>query len=184
MSYNFLKRNVFNLILKRLTSEQAWISNFPLRLRRSLLQKCALVKTLFHWLSIILQQSKSLLIGSCNLVHWSWTTRSEWRFMASLLSREPVCWKEDCSPFDIGTVYRVIASFTNAEKSFGLLKESGSQIYWSSSPRRKKPVESSASFDRNGSWNILGLFIPSTWMVRSVCLVSVLEWSVAKMVPN
>ncbi|CAH3037040.1 unnamed protein product, partial [Porites lobata] len=27
-----------------------------------------------------------------------------------------VCRKEDCSPFDIGTVYRVIASFTDAEK--------------------------------------------------------------------
>ena len=36
--------------------------------------------------------------------------------MASLLSREPVCRKEDCSPFDIGTVYSVIASFTAAEK--------------------------------------------------------------------
>ena len=37
--------------------------------------------------------------------------------MASLLSsREPVCGKEDCSPFDFGTVYRVIASFTDAEK--------------------------------------------------------------------
>ena len=39
--------------------------------------------------------------------------------MASLLSsleRQPVCRKEDCSPFDIGTVYRVIASFTDAEK--------------------------------------------------------------------
>ena len=39
--------------------------------------------------------------------------------MASLLlslERQPVCRKEDCSPFDIGTVYRVIASFTDAEK--------------------------------------------------------------------
>ena len=36
--------------------------------------------------------------------------------MAFLLSREAVCRKEDCSLFDIGTVYRVIASFTNAEK--------------------------------------------------------------------
>ena len=38
--------------------------------------------------------------------------------MASLLSRErqPVCRKEDCSLFDIGTVYRDIASFTDAEK--------------------------------------------------------------------
>ncbi|CAH3044938.1 unnamed protein product, partial [Pocillopora meandrina] len=27
-----------------------------------------------------------------------------------------VCRKEDCSPFDIGTEYRVIASFTDAEK--------------------------------------------------------------------
>ena len=31
-------------------------------------------------------------------------------------SRELVCRKEDCSSFDIGTVYRVIASFTDAEK--------------------------------------------------------------------
>ena len=33
-------------------------------------------------------------------------------------------------------------------KSFGLLKASGSQIYCSSSPHRKKPLESSESFDR------------------------------------
>ena len=64
--------------------------------------------------------------------------------MASLLSteRQPVCRKEDFSPFDIGTVYRV---------SFGLLKASGSQIYCSSFPRRKKPLESSESLDKNGS---------------------------------
>ena len=31
--------------------------------------------------------------------------------MASLLSRESVCRKDDCSLIDIGTVYRVIASF-------------------------------------------------------------------------
>ncbi|KAM7437095.1 hypothetical protein ABFA07_013217 [Porites harrisoni] len=37
--------------------------------------------------------------------------------MVSLLSSwEPACQKEDCSPFDIGTVYRVIASSTDAEK--------------------------------------------------------------------
>ena len=38
--------------------------------------------------------------------------------MALLLSmeRQPVCRKEDCSPFDIGTVYRVVASFTGTEK--------------------------------------------------------------------
>ena len=69
-------------------------------------------------------------------------------------------------------------------KSFGLLKASGSQIYCSSFPRRKKPLESSESFDKNGSWNTLGLFIPSTWMARYVCLVSVSEWSVAEMVAN
>lgn len=44
-------------------------------------------------------------------MHWSWTTRPEWHVMASLLSREPVC-----SLFDICTVYRVIAFFTDAEK--------------------------------------------------------------------
>ena len=36
--------------------------------------------------------------------------------MAALLSRESVCRKEDCSPLDIGTMYRVIVSFTDAEK--------------------------------------------------------------------
>ena len=77
---------------------------------------CALVNTLFHWLSIIVHQSKSPLIGCCDSVHWSWTTRSEWRVMASLLSKEPVCRKEDCLLIDIGTVYRVIPSFTDAEK--------------------------------------------------------------------
>ena len=71
--------------------------------------------------------------------------------MASLLSREPVCQKEDhCSPFDIGNVYRVIASLPTL-KTFGLLKTSGSQIYCSSSPHRKKALESSEIFDRNGS---------------------------------
>ena len=34
------------------------------------------------------------------------------------------------------------------QKSFGLLKASGSQIYCSSSLCRKKPLESSESFDR------------------------------------
>ena len=38
--------------------------------------------------------------------------------MASVLSKErqSVCRKEDCSPFDIGTVNRVIASLTDAKK--------------------------------------------------------------------
>lgn len=36
-------------------------------------------------------------------------------------------------------------------KSFGLLKASGSQIYFSSFPLREKPLESSESFDSNGS---------------------------------
>ena len=36
--------------------------------------------------------------------------------MSSLLSKEPVCRKEDCLLIDIGTVYRVISSFTDAEK--------------------------------------------------------------------
>ena len=116
---------------------------------KSSIASCALVKTLFHWLSIIVQQSKSLLIGCCDSVHWSWTTPSEWHVicMVSLLSREPVYQKGDCSLIDIGTVYRVIASFPT-QKSFGLLKASGSQINCSSSPRRKKPaLESSENFD-------------------------------------
>ena len=33
-----------------------------------------------------------------------------------ILSKEPVCRKEDCLLIDIGTVYRVICSFTDAEK--------------------------------------------------------------------
>ena len=59
---------------------------------KSSIASCALVKTLFHWLSIIVHQSKSLLIGCCDSVHWSWTTPSEWHVicMVSLLSREPV----------------------------------------------------------------------------------------------
>ena len=36
--------------------------------------------------------------------------------MASLLSKEPVCRKEDCLLIDIVTVYRVISSFTDTEK--------------------------------------------------------------------
>ena len=67
--------------------------------------------------------------------------------MASLLSREPVCRKEDCSPFDISTMYRlrVIALFTDTGK-FRFIESSGSQIYCSSSPRQKKPLESSECF--------------------------------------
>ena len=36
--------------------------------------------------------------------------------MASLLSKELACRKEDCLLIDIATVYRVICSFTDAEK--------------------------------------------------------------------
>ena len=36
--------------------------------------------------------------------------------MVSLVSKEPVCRKEDCLLIDIGTVYRVICSFPDAEK--------------------------------------------------------------------
>ena len=36
--------------------------------------------------------------------------------MASLVSKKPVCRKEDCLLIDIGNVYRVICSFTDAEK--------------------------------------------------------------------
>ena len=65
----------------------------------------------------------------------------------SCLSREPVCRKEDRLLIDIGTVYRVIPRLP-MQKRFGLLKASGSQIYCSSSLCRKKPLESSESFDR------------------------------------
>ena len=36
--------------------------------------------------------------------------------MALLLSKKPVCRQEDCLLIDIDTVYRVICSFTDAEK--------------------------------------------------------------------
>ena len=73
--------------------------------------------------------------------------------MASLLSsREPLCGKE------VKIVHRLISVPCTESlprlptlKSLGLLKAFGSQMYCSSSWRRKKPVESSESFDRNGS---------------------------------
>ena len=98
-----------------------------------------------------MHQSKSLLIG------WQCTSRElldlsdvSWCRSFQLQGRLFVERKEDCSPFDIVTVYRVIASFTDAEK-FRFIESVWSQIYFMSSPRRKKPVESSESFDRNGS---------------------------------
>ena len=67
--------------------------------------------------------------------------------MASLLSKEPVCRKEDCLLIDIGTVYRVICSFTDAEKFWFI------ESFWKPDllfefPVSMKPLESSESFDR------------------------------------
>ena len=37
--------------------------------------------------------------------------------MASAITGgSPICSEEECSPFDIGIVYKAIAGFTNAEK--------------------------------------------------------------------
>ena len=51
--------------------------------------------------------------------------------MASLFSRErqPVCQKEDCSPFDIGTVYRVIACLLML-RHFRLFPTSKETLVW------------------------------------------------------
>ena len=59
-------------------------------------------------------------------------------------------------------------------KSFGLLKASESQIDCSSSPRQRKPLESSESFDRNGSRNTLGRkAVYSKYLDGALCLPSV-----------
>ena len=56
-------------------------------------------------------------------------------------------------------------------KSFGLLKASESQIDCSSSLRQKKPLESSESFDRNGSRNTLGRkVVYSKYLDGALCL--------------
>ena len=56
-------------------------------------------------------------------------------------------------------------------KSFGPLKASESQIDCSSSPRQKKPRESSESFDRNGSRNTFGgKVVYSKYLDDALCL--------------
>ena len=68
--------------------------------------------------------------------------------MASLLSKEPVCRKEDCLLIDIGTVYRVISSSCTDVEKFWFIESVWKPDHCSSSPRQKKPLESSESFDR------------------------------------
>ena len=72
--------------------------------------------------------------------------------MALLLSRErqPVCRKEDCAPFDIGTVYRVIASFTDAGK-FRFIESVWKPDLLLEFPASKETSGKRESFDRKGS---------------------------------
>ena len=67
--------------------------------------------------------------------------------MASLLSREPVFERKIVHWLILVPCIESLPRLPS-QKSFGLLKASGSQIYCSSSPRGKKPLESSESFDR------------------------------------
>ena len=57
-----------------------------------------------------------------------------------------ICRNEDCSLIDIGTVFRVISSFTYAEKFWFIESVWKPDLLFEF--RRKKPLESSESFDR------------------------------------
>ena len=48
--------------------------------------------------------------------------------MASLLSKEPVCQKEDSPLIDIDTVYRLIVSFIDAEKVWFIERSTVSRV--------------------------------------------------------
>ena len=105
---------------------------------------CALVQ-IFYCFLCTSQNSLSLAEHNCALVKVS----SHWllRFSALVVNYSiwvtchgVVTFKGTC----LSIVHRLI-SFPRlpTQKSFGLLKVSGSQIYCSSSPCRKKPLESS-----------------------------------------
>ena len=57
-----------------------------------------------------------------------------------------ICRNEDCSLIDIGTVFRVISSFTYAEKFWFIESVWKPDLLFEF--RRKKPLESSETFDR------------------------------------
>ena len=88
-----------------------------------------------HW-------TKSGLLVSPPSLFTPW---SEWRVMASVLSREPVCRKENCSLIVIGTLHRVIVSITNTKK-FWLIESVWKLDVLFAFPTSKKPLESSEHF--------------------------------------
>ena len=57
-----------------------------------------------------------------------------------------ICRNEDCLLINIGTVFRVISSFTDAEKFWFIESAWRPDLLFEF--RRKKPLESSESFDR------------------------------------
>ena len=57
-----------------------------------------------------------------------------------------ICRNEDCSLIDIGTMFRVISSFTDAENFWFIESVWKPDLLFEF--RRKKPLESSESFDR------------------------------------
>ena len=95
----------------------------------------------------------------------------------------PVCRKEDCSPYDIGTVYKEIARFSNEKFRF-------IQNVWK--PDRlfnfpstlKSGDRHPESLNQTDSHAFLGFFTQSTWMVLFVYPVFVLGWGLARTVPS
>ena len=104
--------------------------------------------------------------------------------MASQFSREPVCQKEDCSPFDTGTVYKVIASFTDAEK-FRFIENVWKRYLLFEFPASTETSVKQRKFRQEWLVKYSWRLVNSKYLDgRYVCLVSASEWSVAKMVPN
>ena len=66
----------------------------------------------------------------------------------SRLSKEPVCREEDRLLINIGTVYRVISSFIDAKKFWFIESVWKPDLLFEFPVCRKKPLESSESFDR------------------------------------
>ena len=94
---------------------------------------CAPVKVSLHW----------LLRFSALVVNWSiWVTCHGVATFKGIC----ICRNEDCSLIDIGTVFRVISSFTDAEKFWFIESVWKPDLLFEF--RRKKHLESSESFDR------------------------------------
>ena len=133
-------------------------------------QLSALVKVASYWLSLFLCTGGELVSLYKN------------SSVVALLPAQgdPIFHQDECSPFDIGIVYKEIAKFPDLEKfrfiqnilkphplfKFPLTQGSGGWF------RRFKP-----------DWLVHthGSFIPNTWMAHSVYLVCALKWSVERM---